>query len=85
MSSFYALFTAQNQLKEEKMADIHESLILNPHWIFDPAIWRILDQGDKAKIAAVAKIQLELIHSQAMANVKAIEALQGVVAGSAQR
>ena len=47
------------------MAELHESLVLNPHWIFDPAIWRIIDQGDKAKITAVAKIQLELMHAQA--------------------
>jgi hypothetical protein len=67
------------------MAELHESLVLNPQWIFDPAIWRIIDQGDKAKITAVAKIQLELMHAQALASVKAIEALQGVVAGSAHR
>jgi hypothetical protein len=58
------------------MADLHESLMLNPHWVFDPAIWRIIDQGDKAKITAVARIQLDLLHATMVANVKAIEALQ---------
>jgi hypothetical protein len=67
------------------MAELHESLVLNPHWIFDPAIWRIIDQGDKTKITAVAKIQLDLMHAQAMANVKAVEALQTVVAGTVRK
>jgi hypothetical protein len=67
------------------MAELHESLVLNPHWIFDPAIWRIIDQGDKTKITAVAKIQLDLMHAQAMASVKAIEALQTVVAGTVRK
>jgi hypothetical protein len=67
------------------MAELHESLVLNPHWIFDPAIWRIIDQGDKTKITAVAKIQLDLMHAQAMASVKAIEALQTVVAGAVRK
>jgi hypothetical protein len=67
------------------MAELHESLVLNPHWIFDPAIWRIIDQSDKTKITAVAKIQLDLMHAQALASVKAIEALQGVVAGAVRK
>ena len=67
------------------MAELHRVFVLNPQWIFDPAIWRIIDQGDKAKITAVAKIQLELMHARSLASVKAIEALQGVVAGSAHR
>lgn len=64
------------------MAELHRSLVLNPHWIFDPAIWRIIEQGDKAKIAAVAKIQLDHLHAQTTASLKAIEALQSVVAGA---
>ncbi len=67
------------------MAELHESLVLKPEWIFDPAIWRLIDQSDKTKITAVAKIQLELMHAQALAGVKAIEALQTVVAGAARK
>ena len=61
------------------MAELHESLMLNPHWVFDPAIWRIIDQGDKAKITAVAKIQLDLLHATMTANMRAIEALQKAI------
>jgi|HubBroStandDraft_6_1064221.scaffolds.fasta_scaffold2874560_1 hypothetical protein len=67
------------------MAELHENLFLNPQWIFDPAIWRVIDQGDKAKISVVARIQLELLHAQTAASLKAIEALQAIVVGGAQR
>ncbi len=62
------------------MADLPESLAFNPHWVFDPAIWRIVDVNDKAKVAAVARIQLELMHATMTANVRAVEALQKTLA-----
>jgi hypothetical protein len=62
------------------MADLPENLTFNPHWVFDPAIWRIVDQNDKAKVAAVARIQLDLLHATMSANVKAVEALQKTLA-----
>lgn len=41
---------------ESAMADLPASLVFNPHWVIDPAIWRLIDQNDKAKVAAVAQI-----------------------------
>jgi hypothetical protein len=62
------------------MADLHESLAFHPSWVFDPAIWRIVDVNDKAKVAAVARIQLELMHATMAANIRAVEALQKTLA-----
>ncbi|HXC89452.1 MAG TPA: hypothetical protein VNV18_04740 [Stellaceae bacterium] len=58
------------------MADIDTSLVFNPHWIWDPAIWRILDENDKAQATAVINIQLDLIRETLTAQLNAVANLK---------
>jgi hypothetical protein len=58
------------------MADIDTSLAFNPRWIWDPAIWRLIDENDRAQAAAVVNIQLDLIHETLTAQLKAVAALK---------
>jgi hypothetical protein len=57
-----------------------ESLRFNPHWIIDPAVWRILEGADKSKLVAVANIQLEFTKATLTAQLKAVEQIQQTLA-----
>jgi hypothetical protein len=43
----------------------------NPSWIFDPAVWRVIEQADKN---AAAKLQIQLIRETLAAQVRAVDA-----------
>jgi hypothetical protein len=53
-----------------------DSLQFNPHWIFDPAVWRIIDEVDKA---AAARIQIQLVRETLAAQVKAVDEISGLL------
>jgi hypothetical protein len=57
-----------------------EALQFNPHWIIDPAVWRILEDGDKSKLVAVANIQLEFQKATLTAQLRAVESIQQTLA-----
>lgn len=62
------------------MEELHESLKFHPSWIFDPAIWKVIDIGDKAKAAQVINVQLQHTHEILAAQVKAVEGLKQIMA-----
>jgi hypothetical protein len=41
-----------------------------PSWIFDPAVWRAVEQADKN---AAAKLQIQLVRETLAAQIKAVE------------
>jgi hypothetical protein len=59
---------------------LSESLQFNPHWIIDPAVWRILEEGDQSKLVAVANIQLEFTKATLTAQLRAVEQIQQTLA-----
>ncbi len=58
------------------MDHLPESLRFNPHWIFDPAVWRIIEEVDKN---AAARIQIQLVRETLAAQVKAVEHISGLL------
>ncbi len=59
---------------------IDEALVFNPGWIFDPAIWRGIDQANKKQVTAVINVQLQLASETLAAQAKAVEGLKRVLA-----
>jgi hypothetical protein len=47
-----------------------ENFTFNPSWIFDPAVWRIIEQADKN---AAAKLQIQLVRETLAAQTRAVE------------
>ncbi len=47
-----------------------EAFRFNPSWIFDPAVWRIIEQADKN---AAARLQIQLARDTLAAQMKAVE------------
>jgi hypothetical protein len=59
---------------------LSEALRFNPHWIIDPAVWRIIEEGDQEKLTAVANIQLEFTKATLAAHMRAVESIQQTLA-----
>jgi len=47
-----------------------EAFRFNPSWIFDPAVWRIIEQADRN---AAAKLQIQLVRETLAAQMRAVE------------
>jgi hypothetical protein len=56
---------------------MNEALYFNPHWIPDPAVWRLLEAADPQ---AAARAQIQYYQEVAAANVKALEAAARIIA-----
>jgi hypothetical protein len=53
-----------------------ETFRFNPSWIFDPAVWRIIEQADKN---AAAKLQIQLVRETLAAQMKAVEGAAKII------
>jgi len=47
-----------------------DNFAFNPSWIFDPAVWRIIEQVDRN---AAAKLQIQLARETLAAHMRAVD------------
>jgi hypothetical protein len=53
-----------------------EAFRFNPSWIFDPAVWRIIEHADKN---AAARLQIQLAREILGAQLKAVEGAAKII------